>query len=256
MNGTHSGTPDPYVAFAGVYDQDCHVEISAAFFRRIRPLILRNCRRPHVLDLGCGTGLLSVLLARAGCTVTGVDRNPRMIDQARRRCRGFGTRTRFVRAHLDALPARLACDAAVACGDVVNHIGSARELSRVFAAARQCSRPRGLLVFDSLNLFCFERYWADQTYYAESPRGDLVMECDWDPRRKVGLATMVAYEKNRNGSFVKRVATLTEKLYTDDELERMLKRAGFRSVRSQPWSPWPDQHREPGIDRSLWVART
>lgn len=36
-----------------------------------------------VLDLGCGTGSLSLLAARAGHRVTGVDLAPRMVEQAR-----------------------------------------------------------------------------------------------------------------------------------------------------------------------------
>ena len=36
-----------------------------------------------VLDVGCGTGTLSVLLAEHGCRVTGVDLSPRMVERAR-----------------------------------------------------------------------------------------------------------------------------------------------------------------------------
>ena len=38
-----------------------------------------------VLDLGCGTGLLSIKLARAGAQVMGIDINPQMLDIAKQR---------------------------------------------------------------------------------------------------------------------------------------------------------------------------
>src|SRR5687767_11187994 len=43
-----------------------------------------------ILDLGCGTGSLSVLLAEMGHAVTGIDLSPRMIEQARQKARRHG----------------------------------------------------------------------------------------------------------------------------------------------------------------------
>lgn len=39
----------------------------------------------EVVDLGCGTGSLSLLVAQLGHRVTGVDLSPNMVDQARRK---------------------------------------------------------------------------------------------------------------------------------------------------------------------------
>lgn len=44
----------------------------------------------RVADLGCGTGTLTVLLARAGHRVDGLDFSPRMIELAERKARGTG----------------------------------------------------------------------------------------------------------------------------------------------------------------------
>lgn len=44
-----------------------------------------------VVDLGCGTGSISVLLARAGHTVVGVDYSPKMIDLARAKAEQSGS---------------------------------------------------------------------------------------------------------------------------------------------------------------------
>ncbi|MFG3510087.1 class I SAM-dependent methyltransferase [Streptomyces sp. NPDC047821] len=49
-----------------------------------------------VLDVGCGTGSLSLLLAGAGHRVTGVDVAPRMIEQARAKLGAAGLAGRFL----------------------------------------------------------------------------------------------------------------------------------------------------------------
>ncbi|WP_055589309.1 class I SAM-dependent methyltransferase [Peterkaempfera griseoplana] len=57
-----------------------------------------------VLDAGCGTGSLSLLLARSGHRVTGVDLAPRMIEQARRKLAAARLRARFLLGDAAAPP--------------------------------------------------------------------------------------------------------------------------------------------------------
>lgn len=49
----------------------------------------------RVLDLGCGTGTLSVLLAELGHHVVGVDVSPLMVEHAERKALQHGVRVRF-----------------------------------------------------------------------------------------------------------------------------------------------------------------
>jgi ubiquinone/menaquinone biosynthesis C-methylase UbiE len=60
----------------------------------------------HVLELGCGTGRISVPLARAGVSVVGIDRSDAMLSRARRRiARGrLSSRLRLIRGDIRALP--------------------------------------------------------------------------------------------------------------------------------------------------------
>ena len=67
----------------------------------------------RVLELGCGTGRISLPLARAGVSLVGVDRSAHMLARAvrrvealRRKRRGRGRRVRLIRADIRALPFR------------------------------------------------------------------------------------------------------------------------------------------------------
>jgi SAM-dependent methyltransferase len=56
--------------------------------------------RGPVLELGCGTGRISVPLARAGVSLTGIDRSAPMLERAARRARPLKIRRGRTRGHL------------------------------------------------------------------------------------------------------------------------------------------------------------
>ncbi|HUP32385.1 MAG TPA: class I SAM-dependent methyltransferase [Gaiellaceae bacterium] len=55
----------------------------------------------RVLDLGCGSGRLTVALAWAGATVTGIDTSRQRLDEARRRARKGGVELQLLEADMD-----------------------------------------------------------------------------------------------------------------------------------------------------------
>jgi len=63
----------------------------------------RAGRRRRALDLGCGSGIWSVELAKRGWDVTGVDLVPKALRAARERAQRSGVDVRFVRADLTTM---------------------------------------------------------------------------------------------------------------------------------------------------------
>jgi SAM-dependent methyltransferase len=246
---------DPYEVFSLVYDQDVHLEVPRAFFRTLRPLVGDARKGPPILDLGCGSGLLTARIAKAGARVTGIDGSRAMLALARRRCGPQNPRVRLLFRRLERLGLAPEAQLALACGDVMNHMSSLARVTRVLRSARRALAPGGALVFDALTEFCFETYWPDNTHLLHGPYGDLLMDCDWDPARRRGTARMTAYARERDGRFRRRETTLHEYAYGDRELASALASAGFDEVWRRPWSPWPDQHLEPAMDRALWCGR-
>src|SRR5262245_30260984 len=68
--------------------------------------VLGDLRGKRLLDVGCGDGANSVLLARLGASVTGVDISPAAISLAGKRAalNGVGDHCEFVCAPLETVP--------------------------------------------------------------------------------------------------------------------------------------------------------
>lgn len=96
----------------------------------------------HVLDAGCGPGLVAEAFLAAGFRVTGVDLSAEMIGRARARCARFGDRASFTQGRLDDLPPGAAFDGAVS-RFVLHHV---QDPDAFLVAQATRIRPGGAVV--------------------------------------------------------------------------------------------------------------
>ena len=101
----------------------------------------------RVLDVGCGIGRWSRLLASRGASVTGVDLSPTMIAEARRRATasGLDSRCRFIVQDSAALDTAGSFDL-ILCVTVLQHMLDARALRSALSRMALHLAPQGRLV--------------------------------------------------------------------------------------------------------------
>jgi ubiquinone/menaquinone biosynthesis C-methylase UbiE len=103
----------------------------------------------RVLDIGCGTGALAVMLARAGAIVTGIDIAPSMLGRAAERLREEGLEDRVVLKEMGAveLDTAFASDSVdVVVSMLVFSELSEDEIEYTLAECWRILRPGGLLL--------------------------------------------------------------------------------------------------------------
>ena len=120
------------------------------FRRALLPLVAQAELKPDhsVLDIGCGTGTLALLLKKLHPTVkvTGVDPDPRALARARRKASRAGVTVTFDRGFADAMQYADGTFDRVFSSMMLHHVPR-DEKPKVLAEVRRVLKPGGQLEF-------------------------------------------------------------------------------------------------------------
>ena len=220
---------DAYTVLAQSYDRltaDVDYEKWADYVERH----FRRLKRPvrTVAELGCGTGSLTLLLARRGYAVTAADLSPDMLTLADQKCEGLGVR--FLCQDMSRLSLPQPVDAVVSCLDSVNYVTRPAALRRTFRRVRQALAPGGLFLFDAKTPAALEG--ADgQTYLDEDEGLFCVWRGEYSPKRRVCGYGLDLFVREEDGSWSRGGEYHEEYAYTPEELEGFLREAGFSKIK-------------------------
>jgi ubiquinone/menaquinone biosynthesis C-methylase UbiE len=146
----------PYSTLAEVYNQAGLADYAQQHtLRYVQYALSLNWAGRRVLDIGCGTGVSTWLLAQQGFRVAGVDNSAEMLAQAQQPPEALTvaelglTPPEFAQGDMRQLQSPLgSVDLALAVGAVINAIPSLRELEQVFGHINRVLEPEKLFIFD------------------------------------------------------------------------------------------------------------
>lgn len=184
-----------------------------------------------VLDLACGTGSLSLELARRGYEMIGVDQSADMLAVAVEKCRDVsGEPPIFLNQSMEKLDLYGTIDACVCCLDSVNYVTRPAALKRAFSRVHLFLMPGGLFVFDVKPPEVLAG--ADgEMYLDETEDTYCVWRADYSPRRRILTYGMDIFRQCQDGAWERGGEVHEEYAYTLEELEEYLREAGFTDIR-------------------------
>ncbi len=200
-----------------------------------------------VLDLACGTGSLTCLLAARGYDMTGVDLSPDMLAVAAEKAAGLKVAEPplFLCQSMERLDLNDTVDACVCCLDSVNHIVRPAALRRAFTRVHLFLSPGGLFLFD-INTPKKLKELDGGLYLDETEDAYCVWRTEFSPRRRVCSFGMDLFLRE-DGVWKRGSEFQEEYAYTPEELAGHLTAAGFRDIRQygelKMRPPGPEENR-------------
>ena len=221
-----------YDLLAPIYDAvngDVDYSAWADFIENIVNKDGGDLRPELVLDLGCGTGSMTLELARRGYDMTGIDYSVEMLDIARARAEDEGLSDKMLWLCQDLREFELygTVDLAVSCLDTVNHLTSVQDLSKFLALVHNYLVPNGLFIFDVNGKYKFENIYGNQSYVMECDDSFCVWQNFYNCKNHLCDFYITLFSQNPDGSYERYDEEQRERMYTVRSLKKQLLGNGF-----------------------------
>ena len=199
------------------------------------------------VDIGCGTGALTVALMKTGLKIYGVDSSPIMLDSAVKRAQKEGADIKFVLGQATCVPAAHKLDFAIAANDVYNYV---QDIASAFASAYKTVKSGGIFAFDISSEYKLKNVLAGNTF-SETKNDVTYIWQNFKKGNKLIIDFTVFSPSNQ--SYIKTCETQVQYIRSAEEIERELKKAGFLQVKQYAFGKKrkPDEKTE----RILFIAK-
>lgn len=207
-----------------------------------------------VLDLACGTGAVTCVLARRGYEMIGVDLSAEMLMVAAEKARALSgvIPPLFLQQPMEELDLYGTIDACVCCLDSVNYVTRPRDLQRAFERVHLFLMPGGLFLFDVNTPEKLEGLDGGM-FIDETEDTYCVWRADYARRSRICTYGFDLFFREDDGRWRREEEIHQERAYAPEELTDMLRKAGFTHIRQ--YGDRKMRPPRPGEDRIFFTAR-
>ena len=220
---------DAYRALAASYDRltnDIRYENTVEFYRQI--LEREQLQVRTAVDLACGTGSVTLLLAQAGLRVIGVDMSEEMLCIAQQKVQAMDDPPLFVCQRLEQLQLARGVDLAVCALDSMNYITDPACCREALRRIYRVLNPGGCFIFD-INTPEKLRAMDDQVFLDEDDDVYCVWRGDFDDDTNILSYAMDLFQRQGN-VWHRSFEQHDEYAYTAEEMTAWLKQTGFTNI--------------------------
>lgn len=220
---------DAYTSFAQVYDlfmDNVPYEQWCAFLcRRLRE---QGIVDGPLVDLGCGTGKMTRLMAAHGYDMTGVDNAAEMLQIAA--MEPCGEPILYLLQDMQELELDGCVRAVYSVCDCINYVLDEEELGCVFARVHDYLEDGGIFIFDVNTSYKYTQLLAENTFAESREDGSFIWDNFYDDKERINEYDLTLFIPEGDGLYRRYAETHYQRNYEIEDLQRLLHAAGFREI--------------------------
>ena len=212
---------EAYTGFAQVYD----MFMDNVPYEAWRDYIVRELKKEEIedgiiLDLGCGTGKMTRLLAAEGYDMIGIDLSDEMLMIAREE-QTSEDGILYLQQDMREFELYGTVRAVVSVCDSMNYILEDEDLLQVFSLVNNYLDPGGIFLFDLNTIYKYENLLAENMICENREEGSFIWENYYDKEEEINEYDLTLFVREEDDLYRKYEETHFQRAY---HIERTVKR--------------------------------
>lgn len=231
---------EAYSSFARVYDLFMDNVPYEEWCEYIKGLLQEyDVEDGLVLDLGCGTGKLTRLLADAGYDMIGVDNSEDMLEIAReeeykkldeQESDIAGRQILYLLQDMRSFELYGTVKAVVSICDSVNYILDEDDLREVFRLVNNYLDPKGVFIFDLNTVYKYRELLGETTISENRDEGSFIWDNYYDEESSINEYDLTLFIREQDDLYRKYEETHFQRAYELELVKQLLTEAGMEFV--------------------------
>lgn len=223
---------DAYTSFASVYDtfmDNIPYEEWAEYLITI--LKEYGVKDGLVLDLGCGTGNMTELLAKVGYDMIGIDNAEEMLEIAMEKRAKSGCDILYLLQDMREFELYGTVKAIVSICDSVNYIAEEEDLLQVFQLVNNYLDPKGVFVFDFNTVHKYRDVLGDQTIAEDREDCSFIWNNYYYEEEQINEYELSLFIREEDSDLYRKYQeTHFQKAYDLETMERLVEQSGLEYI--------------------------
>lgn len=245
---------EAYGRFAGVYDifMD-NVNYGEWTDYIIEALVQDGIKDGLVLELGCGTGTVTEMLADAGYDMIGIDNSEEMLAEAMEKRAESGHDILYLLQDMQDFELYGTVRAVVSVCDSMNYVTEPEDLEYVFALVNNYLDPGGIFIFDLNTVYKYQEILGEQTIAEDREECSFIWDNFYDEEEMINEYDLTVFVQEEGDLFRRYCETHYQRAYSLETVRALIEKAGMEVLAI--YDAFTYNKPKPDSERVYFVAR-
>ena len=183
-----------------------------------------------VLELGCGTGSMTEILAAKGYDMIGADNSGEMLEIAMEKRDESGHDILYLLQDMREFELYGTVSAVVSVCDSVNYITAEEELEEVFRLVNNYLDPKGIFIFDFNTKYKYQKVLGDRTIAEKRDECSFIWDNYYYEDEEMNEYELTLFIQEKGNLYRKFEEVHLQRAYTLEQMIRLVKKSGLEFV--------------------------